>query len=130
MTRAEGVGLYLLLIVFVVILIRGLVSVRPSPDREGLSWTHRDLADYLGTQGVKVRLGPLTVGLHPEEEPIALLMAEGSDREAVVIRKRTPQAAAESADALSDPCFSWGRFLFLPPKGSPSLVPQIREALE
>src|SRR5262245_4562043 len=130
-TLAEVAGLLILLIVFVVIIIRGLAPVRPSPDREGQSWTHRELADHLETRGLKVGLAPLNLGLHPEEEPSVLLMAKGSDLGSVVILKRTTQAAAESAGAMSDLGFSWGRFLFLPTKvGSPSLVPQIKKALE
>jgi hypothetical protein len=109
-----------------VISVRGLTPAQPNPEKEGLSWTHKELVEYLNAKGLQVEM----IADSLEGEPTAILIRPDWSASARVFLKPSARAAAEAAGPWGDQAFAWGHFLFVIGEfGSPSLVPEIRAAL-
>lgn len=118
--RAKRLRLVALAGVVGVVLVAGLIaygvgggtpakpSGRPTPGREGVTWDHPELVDYLRSQGIKVELGAA-----PGPPGTAIYLAVGNEPAGVFVdRLETPQKAEDRVAASDELVFSWGRFFF------------------
>ena len=143
-TLAEVAGLLILLIVFVVIISRGLASARPSPDREGLSWGYQELIDHLKARGLvwESRDGsPAARGQDalvvlsreqpcgPDDRPATAFERPWSDLR--IVLKKDAREAKDFAGAAGAGSFAWGRFAFYSFNfGRGDMVAEARKILE
>jgi hypothetical protein len=82
-------------------------ATKPRPEKEGLTWNHKELLDYLKAKGVAFTQsdrGPNIIG-------------DAEKRIIVITLFPTSQLAHDNAGLLGDQAFSWGRFLFVASHG-------------
>jgi hypothetical protein len=84
-----------------------------SPQKEGLVWEYKDLVEYLKSRGMETKQNKVTVGSVPG---IQLIFPSG-ERNIIVVRRQTPEAAADDADARGS-SYAWGRFVFFWQEGT------------
>jgi hypothetical protein len=130
---AGGVGLLLVSVIVGAVLLRSsapagspnaplVQAVGPRQDKEGVEWNHKELVEYLKSQGAKVKwrqtpygflFGP-AIYMYPDHPANNALTEEQlRDSGAVYCQKRkTAQEAKDAAGATKAPSFSWGCFYF------------------
>lgn len=81
----------------------------PSESSEGESWTHKDLADYLGKHGLQVEIKPL---LDFTGTPVSRFTARDGESVEVWLH-RSPKEARERAGSMGGNSFAWGRFAIM-----------------
>ena len=95
-------------------------------------WTHKELAEYLGTKGVKVKVVPYTLHSQPGR-----IVAGFHDREAEAVEVgvtlcATEEKAREEAGAMGEGAFYRRRFAFgaAPNAKEQHLLKRIAEAMK
>lgn len=115
---------------------KGLPSIGgPSASSEGETWTHKELAEYLGKKGVPVEIhgGGTMHGqvvsdfADPKTSPPGGLRV-GRDKWVRVALFPTAQSAKEDAAAKGGVAFAWGRFVFSE-WGDHDLLARIRKTI-
>ncbi len=82
--------------------------VGPTAEKEGVEWTHKELAEHLRGRGLDLIVAGGGGGLG---EPTSIFLMKDGSGEAIAVLKTSPGAARESAGAFGDHGFAWGRFV-------------------
>lgn len=93
---------------------------KPRADREGMEWTHRELVDHLGRNGVELTYWH--TDLNDRDGPAIRYAGD-----VLIQRCTTPDKAKELAGlSSSDIALNWGRFRI---SASPDTLARIRQVL-
>ncbi len=83
----------------------------PSQDFPPDDWTHKELAEYLGTKGVKVEVRSASLHSKPGQIVAGLIKGEGAERAGVVATLcADSRAARDVAGSMGAGAFHRGRF--------------------